>query len=226
MFGGSITGNLTSEKINKLNEIGMVWNAREVSFDRAYEELRLYHDTYGNQDIKAKYVSPSGFNLGKWVSQKRVLVKKYGIDAVLDSEKQRKFNELGMIWDKNKEKDDLFIDAAESYYKVNGDINIPVNYISDDGLSLGNWLSQLKAGGKNGKKNLSEEQIARLKKLGFSTESKFSAQWIEKYELARQYYETHGDLNIPLSYTLDGVKFGKWISNIRSKRKHPSSNKM
>lgn len=34
------------------------------------------------------------------------------------------------------------------YYKTNGDINIPVNYISDDGLSLGNWLSQLKAGRK------------------------------------------------------------------------------
>ena len=185
-----------------------------------------YRDTYGNLDIKAKYVSPSGFNLGKWVSQKRVLVKKHGMDAVLDSEKQRKLNELGMIWDKNKERDDLFIDAAESYYKANGDINIPVNYISYDGLSLGNWLSQLKAGRKTGKKNLSEEQIARLKKLGFSTETKFSAQWIEKYELARQYYETHGDLNIPLSYTLNGVKLGKWISNIRSKRKHPRSNNM
>ena len=84
----------------------------------------------------------------------------------------------------------------------------------------------MKAGRKNGKKNLSEEQIARLKKLGFSTESKLSAQWIEKYELARQYYETHGDLNIPLSYTVDGVKLGKWISNIRSKRKHPRSNNM
>ncbi len=129
VFAGSITGDLTSEKIKKLNEIGMVWNAREGSFDRAYEELRLYHDTYGNLDIKAKYVSPSGFNIGNWVSQKRVLVKKHGMDA------------------------------AESYYKVNGDINIPVNYISDDGLSLGNWLSQLKAGRKNGKKNLSEEQI-------------------------------------------------------------------
>ncbi|MCB6950800.1 hypothetical protein [Agathobacter rectalis] len=31
--------------------------------------------------MKAKYVTPSGFILGKWVSQKRVLVKKHGIDA-------------------------------------------------------------------------------------------------------------------------------------------------
>ena len=50
-------------------------------FWTGYEELKLYHDTYGNLDIKAKYVSPSGFNLGKWGSPKRVLVKKHGIDA-------------------------------------------------------------------------------------------------------------------------------------------------
>lgn len=27
-------------------------------------------------------------------------------------------------------------------------------------------------------------------------------------------------------FTVDGVKLGKWISNIRSKRKHPGSNNM
>ena len=39
----------------------MVWNVNGGKFSRAYEELKLYHDTYGNLDIKAKYVSPSGF---------------------------------------------------------------------------------------------------------------------------------------------------------------------
>ena len=63
----SITGNLTADKIEKLNLIGMVWNVNGGKFSRAYEELKLYHDTYGNLDIKAKYVSPSGFALGRWV---------------------------------------------------------------------------------------------------------------------------------------------------------------
>ena len=51
-------------------------------------------------------------------------------------------------------------------------------------------------------------------------------QWNEKYELAKNYYEIHGDLNVPLSYCVNDVKLGRWISNIRSKRKHPESNGM
>lgn len=39
-------------------------------------------------------------------------------------------------------------------------------------------------------------------------------------------YEIHGDLNVPLSYCVNDVKLGRWISNIRSKRKHPGSNGM
>lgn len=56
-------GDLTADKIEKLNLIGMVWNVNGGKFSRAYEELKLYHDTYGNLDIKARYVSPSGFCL-------------------------------------------------------------------------------------------------------------------------------------------------------------------
>ena len=49
---------------------------------------------------------------------------------------------------------------------------------------------------------------------------------MRKYELAKEYYESNGNLNIPLSYSVNGVKLGRWISNIRSKRKHPQSNGM
>jgi len=103
IYNGSITGNLTADKIEKLNLIGMVWNVNGGKFSHAYEELKLYHYTYGNLDIKARYVSPSGFLLGKWVNNLRHSVKKHGIDLVLDKEQQEKLNELGMIWDKNGE---------------------------------------------------------------------------------------------------------------------------
>lgn len=98
IYNGSITGNLTADKIEKLNLIGMVWNVNGGKFSHAYEELKLYHDTYGNLDIKARYISPSGFLLGKWVNNLRHSVKKHGIDFVLDKEQQEKLNELGMIY--------------------------------------------------------------------------------------------------------------------------------
>lgn len=92
------------------------------------------------------------------------------MDAVLDSEKQRKLNELGMIWDKNKERDDLFIDAAESYYKANGDINIPLSY-TVDGVKLGKWISNIRSKRKHPMANnmiLDEKRIRMLNEIGMN----------------------------------------------------------
>lgn len=50
--------------------------------------------------------------------------------------------------------------------------------------------------------------------------------WNSKYKLAKEYYTEHGNLNIPVAYCVDGVKLGRWISNIRSKRKNPNSSGM
>ncbi|WP_418412619.1 helicase associated domain-containing protein, partial [Anaerobutyricum hallii] len=50
--------------------------------------------------------------------------------------------------------------------------------------------------------------------------------WNEKYALAKRYYEEFGDLNVPVSYCVNGVKLGRWISNVRSKRKHPGASGM
>lgn len=76
---GNISGNLTWEKIQKLNDIGMIWDVTDSSWQEVIEELKCYRNTYGNLDIKAKYVSPTGFRLGSWINNMRFKVKKYGI---------------------------------------------------------------------------------------------------------------------------------------------------
>lgn len=88
----------------------MIWDVRSGKFARAYDELQDYYDEYGNLDIKAKYVSPSGINLGKWVNLSRNAVKKHGIDAVFDKKQQEQLNKLGMIWDKNPDSSGMILD--------------------------------------------------------------------------------------------------------------------
>lgn len=68
---GNISGNLTWEKIQKLNDIGMIWDVTDSSWQEVLEELKCYRNTYGNLDIKAKYVSPTGFRLGSWINNMR-----------------------------------------------------------------------------------------------------------------------------------------------------------
>ena len=108
-------------------------------------------------------------------------------------------------------------------------MHIPVRYVTEDGVALGNWLSSIK-NGKSGRKmraeTLTDEQKAQLKKLGINLENTNNTVWNSKYELAKEYYTEHGNLNIPVAYCVDGVKLGRWISNIRSKRKNPKSSGM
>ena len=44
----------------------------------------------------------------------------------------------------------------------------------------------------------------------------YHEKWMEKYQLAKNFYKTYGHLNIPISYiTEEGVKLGMWIGSQR-----------
>lgn len=229
VYSGAVTGGLTEEKVRKLNEIGMIWDARDQSWNNALAELQTYFNEHGNLDIKARYETPDGFKLGRWVCNLRTKVRTKGLDQALTPEQQQQLAELGMIWDRNSEKWEDYFEAAENYYKTHGNLDVMTKYVTENGLPLGRWLSEIshQACGENQDQiSLSEEQLKRLRSIGFRQEKKTDRQWNEKYMLARNYYETYGNLNIPLSYSINGVRLGRWIANVRSKRKHPASSGM
>ena len=226
---GSVTGNLSEEKVRKLDEIGMVWDSKDQSWNEALRELQAYYEEHGNLDVKARYVTEHGFRLGRWVCNLRMKVKNKGLDQALTKEQQEELEKLGMIWDRNVEKWEEYFRAAQGYYLEHGDLEVPVKYVTENGVPLGRWLAEI--GSQLGEKNacrssLEERQLERLRKIGFKTEKKTVRQWNEKYALAKNYYEEYGNLNVPVSYSVNGVKLGRWISNIRAKRKHPEGSGM
>ena len=207
----------------------MIWDARDQSWNNALAELQTYFNEHGNLDIKARYETPDGFKLGRWVCNLRTKVRTKGLDQALTPEQQQQLAELGMIWDRNSEKWEDYFEAAENYYKTHGNLDVMTKYVTENGLPLGRWLSEIShqvCGENQDQISLSEEQLKRLRSIGFRQEKKTDRQWNEKYMLARNYYETYGNLNIPLSYSINGVRLGRWIANVRSKRKHPASSGM
>ena len=229
VHSGTVTGNLTEEKVRKLDEIGMIWDTKDQNWNKVLTELQAYYREHGNLDIKTRYETSDGFKLGRWISNLRAKVKTNGLDQTLTEEQQEQLAALGMIWNRNSEKWEEYFKAAENYYKIYGNLNVLTKYITEDGIPLGRWLADIsrQVSGENSRRTtLSEEQMKRLESIGFKLEKKTARQWNEKYALARSYYEVHGNLNIPLSYSANGVKLGRWISNIRSKRKHPGSSGM
>ncbi|MGN0163563.1 MAG: Helicase associated domain protein [Candidatus Ornithomonoglobus sp.] len=86
VYAGKVPGNLTEAQIDRLNGIGMRWeNAVELNWQNAYNHAKEYYETYGNLDVKAKYVCEDGFKLGQWIANMRTAYSNNSAAAASDA---------------------------------------------------------------------------------------------------------------------------------------------
>ena len=106
---------------------------------------------------------------------------------------------------------------AQEYYERQGDLLVPVHYVTEESIRLGAWIANQRRQYKNGK--LAKDKIELLEKIGIVW-SVYEAQWVEYYGLAKSYYNENGNLLIPLLFTTnDGVHLGSWIGTQRRQYK-------
>jgi len=116
--------------------------------------------------------------------------------------------------------DDMY-GYAKEYYEENGDLNIPSDYKTEDGHSLGSWILTQRAVRKGLQRgSLSEERIVKLDAIGMLWTVREKDRWIEYYMAAETYSRQFGHLCVPDAYvTPDGVKLGKWLTTLKVQRK-------
>ena len=107
---------------------------------------------------------------------------------------------------------DMYYASAKQYYQENGNLEVPARYITEEGYALGSWLNNQKAIHKGtivGK--LTEDQIQKLDSIGMIWDS-LDYFWEQNFKLAKEYYLTYGNLDIPTNYkSTDGKYLGNWI---------------
>ena len=127
----------------------------------------------------------------------------------------RKLNEtLGASWD-------LMYQAAERYFQEHGNLEATKRYVTEDGLSLGQWLdTQRKVHAGKVKGVLTEAQIARLDRLGMRWNSKADENWERHFKAAQEYYREQGNLLVNVrDGKYHGVELGKWLAQLRTCKK-------
>lgn len=191
----------------------MQWeSARDVSWEANYATAKQYYEEHGDLLASAK------LPLGKWLSQLRVY-KKSGIKcSYLTAERIDALNTIGMVWDVSDYLWEKNFHSALKYHRRHGELNVPVDYVDEEGIKLGDWLASLRSSRRNktGRSQLSESQIARLNEIGMIWENKNNLAWARSYEAAREYYMEHGNLDIPVAYVAkNGCGLGKWIRHQR-----------
>lgn len=206
-------GELTSKQILKLGSLRFDWTPFKTQWNTMYEYALTYVLEYGDLMVPVTYVTPSGKNLGKWLSHQRELY----LNGKLSIERIHQLEKLDIIWSPFDLKRDFIIESVKDYYRENGDIAVPPTYINEDGIYVGEWLDRQRQKYRQG--TLDEkiyDQLTIIDATWFLP--KTEAEWEKMYEVAIQHYNTYGSIWMTANYiTPKGIRLGGWISKQRSK---------
>jgi hypothetical protein len=196
---------LSASRTKRLEQIGMNWMTRNERFwEECYALAKAYDAEHGNLTVPR-----TEMKLSAWLTCQR---KKYREDQLTEEQIQR-LNAIGMVWEPEDTWMARYQEACQ-FYEKNGHLDIPATYVTEDGNYLGAWYRTVRGQYKDG--TLSDERIALLEKIGIQWTSVKLRNWMNYYELARDYYQQHGDLNVTADYTTpDGTRLGTWISGQR-----------
>lgn len=195
-------------------------NVLSASWELMYNCAKQYYNKNGNLEVPAGYFTEDGYSLGSWIHNQRS-IRKGQTEGRLTEEQIDKLNRIGMRWD-------LFTDyswtmnfnAAKEYFKIHGNLDVSSRYVTEDGIKLGPWLSNLRTWESSGihLKYLTEERKKALEEIGMIW-SKFDYYWENNYNEAAKYYRENGDLLVSDNYISDrGIRLGSWISRLRKLR--------
>ena len=214
-------GRMTEEEIRQLDALGMAWNAVSAKWERGYAEAAAYYEQYADLEVPTKYITESGLKLGAWISYQKDAYQK----GLLSTERIHRLEQIGMNWgERNYRRWMEQYHAAERYYQVHGDLNVPANYVTEDGIKLGKWIATLRHARKKQtdvRTKLTPERIAMLDTIGMqwvkptakakTVRLSREEQWEARLECVKAYQKKYGDLNIPAKYKTDeGFWLGRW----------------
>jgi predicted helicase len=83
---------LSEDRIQRLDEIGLVWDSRDVSWEEMFAALAIYRENNGHCNVP--HLCSKNPKLGKWVHKQRQKRK----NNQLSEEQIRRLDQIGLIW--------------------------------------------------------------------------------------------------------------------------------
>ena len=155
-----------NKRIALLDEIGMIWNVPDYSWEENFAGALAFYRKHGHLDIPVDYCAPNGLKIGTWIRRQRDLRAGKLPNGVPPTAKQiARLDEIGMVW-KNKFETawDRGYQAALAYHDEYGNLYVPTAYGSDQGFDLYEWVTTQRNKYRAGK--LSTDKIHKLESIG------------------------------------------------------------
>ena len=92
----------------------------------------------GHARVPQKYIFDDGYKLGQWVNVRRTEYNR-GELPLVKIQQLESIN--GWAWDPHEEDFQLGLKRLREYVEQNQHARVPASYISDNGFTLGRWVS-------------------------------------------------------------------------------------
>ncbi len=140
--------NLSEERQKLLLDIGFILNLTEENWQNNYNLAKKYYNEYHNLKTNENFKTKDGITfdengkkLGQWIILQRKNFNK------LSEERQKLLLDIGFILNPIEENWQNNYNLAKAYYNHYGNLNIPKNFKTNDGITfdesgkkLGRWL--------------------------------------------------------------------------------------
>lgn len=199
---------LSKERIELLENIGMVWNIIDYQWNTMYAQAKAYYEQYESLSIPDERETEFK-QLRTWIQEQKL---KYNIEdrPNLSKEQIEQLEAIGIVWNVNQASYDNMYKQAKEYFEEHGDLLIPR---TEEYKTLSNWVKAQRRKYKS-EDGLSQEEIERLEAIGMVWDAK-QHQWDTMYAQAKAYYEEHGHLSIPQNQK-EYKQLANWIRNKKS----------
>ena len=85
---------LQNDRVKQLEDIGMIWNAMDNSWEQNFKLAEQYYREHRNLDVPSNYKTKDGTHLGSWIGRQKQLHRTNS----LSNDQIKKLNSIGMDW--------------------------------------------------------------------------------------------------------------------------------
>ena len=191
-----------------------------ASWEETYRLAKQFYEEHGHLRAPRRYRTAEGYALGNWLATQRSVRagRQYGR---LTPERIAKLDAIGMVWeDPYSASWERYHAALVRYRQEHGDLDVPADHVTAEGVRLGRFISNLRRARSFGERSvyLTGERVRQLDGLGMIWD-KLDLLWERNYAACLEYYREHGDLEVPSGHIApNGLKIGAWLRRMRQIR--------
>jgi hypothetical protein len=199
---------INDEVKEKLNAIeGWSWNTVPEFWYEGYSYLKEFIKQVGHAKIPATFKTNDGYALGKWVEEQ---IKSFQQNKINDEVKEKLNAIEGWSWNPMPEFWHEGYSHLLRFVEQEGHSRVPGKYKTNNGYSLGSWISTQRNNCK--KLQLSLENIQKMELIEDWSWNPKADKWNEGYSHLLKFVEQEGHSRVPGNYkTNNGYSLGKWV---------------